>query len=109
MEEYYITNIPKKEFVKLAEAITDDVKYLNEIDDFIRSNAKKHGYDTDFLGLTYYGGKLVDAVNDVLGYDFSYFLYEAESNFDKFNKMITPSPNVHNFEEMWDWIQSQKS
>ena len=105
--------ITNKQFVKLAEAFIAQVEYEEEVSKMILKTAKKHGKQTDFLGLTYDSSGLLDALSDVLGYDFCYYYYDCSKSFEQFNKKITMTdgshPDIHSLEDLYDFAVKEGS
>ncbi len=106
--DYHPTKLKTKEvFVLLAEAYKKDMDYLNDLDNTIRNKANEYDIETDFLGLPYFGGHLGHEVLDLLGDDFSYWYYECECDFEKFNKNIEfpdgSHPKVYSLGDLFDF------
>lgn len=110
--EYHPTKVDRNTFVALAKAFIKDYSYLDELDNTQRSLAEKFGIETDFLGLPYFGGNLFDTVIELLGDDFSYWYYDCEQSFDKFNENITfpddTHPDIHSLEDLWKFSRVEQ-
>lgn len=104
-EVYKPTKVDRPTFVTLANAYVKDFGYLNELDNTTRALADKYSIEKDFLGIPYFGGNLFNVVLDLLGDDFSYWFYDCEKSFDKFNENVTFSdgshPDIHSLEDLW--------
>lgn len=104
---YQATQVDEATFVALAEAFIKDYSYLDELDNAQRELADKFGIEKDFLGLPYFGGNLFTAVSNLLGDDFSYWYYDCEQSFEKFNDGVTlkdgTHPDVHSLSDLWDF------
>lgn len=107
----------KKEiFLFLAKAYMKDVKYRDALYSQVREIAKEHDEDIDFLGLPYEGNNISNAIVTVLDgkyEDFSYFVFDCDGDFEKYNQGVTlkdeTHPNVHSLEDLYDFIVSQES
>lgn len=103
---YHPTKLKDEEiFIALAKAYINDVTYLDELYDMTHNTAQKYNIETDFLGLTYFSGKMGETILDLLGDDFSYWYYECEQSFEEFNKRITfadgTHPTVYSLNDLW--------
>lgn len=102
---YQGTQVDEPTFLALAEAYVKDYSYLDELDNMQRELADKYTIEKDFLGLPYFGGNLFTAVSNLLGDDFSYWYYDCEQSFDKFNKNVTfkdgTHPDIHSLSDLW--------
>lgn len=110
---YHPTKLKTKEvFVILAKAYKKDMDYLNELDNLIREKATQYGIETDFLGLPYFGGHMSNEILELLGDDFSYWYYDCESDFNKFNKNIKfpdgSHPKVYSLEDLFDFSKEEQ-
>lgn len=103
----------KETFVKLAEGYLAQEKYEEELQDVIRSSAVSHGQEIDFLGLPVGTNLIMSPVIDVLGEDFSYFCYDCNRDFNKFNKGITlkdgTHPNIRSLSGLYKFAKEQGS
>lgn len=101
--------LSKEAFVKLAEAYSKQEKYENELKNSVHSLAEKYKIYAGFIGLTNTSDLIMDVALDLLGDDFSYYFYDCDGSFDRFNKNTTLAdeshPNVSNFEELWEFSQ----
>ena len=106
--DYHPTKLKDKEvFVALAKAYINDVTYLDELYDTTCNTAQKYNIETDFLGFTYFSGKMGETILDLLGDDFSYWYYECDQSFEKFNDNIEYSdgthPEVYSLSDLFDF------
>lgn len=107
-----INKLSKEAFIKLAEAYSKQEKYENELKSSVHSLAEKYKIYTGFIGLTNTSDLIMDVVLDLLGDDFSYYFYDCEESFDRFNKNTTLAdgthPNVKDFGELWEYSQGYR-
>lgn len=105
--------ISKEQYVHLAEAYIRQGEYEYELQDTVRQTAKKYGLSTDFLGRSEETGIIMGAVLDLLGDDFSYYFYECDGDFAKFNdgvcSMEGKHPNVHSLEDLYDFTMEEEN
>lgn len=105
--------ISKEQYVHLAEAYIQQEKYEDELRNTIKLTAKKYGQRGDFLGLCSGDGIIMEAVLDLLGDDFSYYFYECDGDFAKFNdgvcSMEGKHPNVHSLEDLYDFTMEEEN
>lgn len=105
--------ISKEQYVVLAKAFIQQEKYDDELMGTIKLTAKKYGQGSDFLGLCCGDGIIMRAVLDLLGDDFSYYLYECNGNFAKFNEGTCLSdgnhPNVQSLEDLYDFTMEEEN
>ena len=108
---YQPCQVDKATFIALAEAFVKDYDYLDALDNSQRELADKYNIEPDFLGLPYFGGNLFPTVSNLLGDDFSYWYYDCERDFDKFNKNIEykdgSHPDVHSLEDLWEFSKEE--
>ena len=103
------SKLSKEAFIKLAEAYSKQEKYQNELNSSLKSTTKKYNVYMDFVGLPISSDLIMDVVLDLLGNDFSYYLYDCGEDFNKFNKNTLleggKHPNVNDFGELWEFSQ----
>ena len=103
--------ISKEQFVVLAEAYIRQERYEDEVQDRTKDIAKKHGQGTEFLGVSVGTDIIMGAVLDLLGDDFSYYFYECDGDFAKFNdgvcSMEGKHPNVQSLEDLYDFTMKE--
>lgn len=101
--------LSKEAFIKLAEAYSNQEKYENELNSSLKSITKKYDVYLDFVCLPIDSGLIMNVVLDLLGDDFSYYFYDCNKDFDRFNKNTTLAdgshPNVKDFGELWEFSQ----
>ena len=81
--------LSKEAFIKLAEAYSKQEKYENELKSSVHSLAEKYKVYMGFIGLSSSSDLIMDVVLDLLGEDFSYYFYDYDESFNKFNKNTT--------------------
>ncbi len=103
--------ISKEGFIVLAKAAVEQSKYERELWHQIIDVAKKHGQDTDFIGLDINTNKIADAICQILGDNFGYFLYECEASFDIMNENITlpdgKHPEIKSYEDLYEFCKGE--
>lgn len=106
----------KEIFISLAEAYLNNVSYRDKLYNSIKDLATEHGEETDFLGLPYEGTNISNTILEILDgrfEDFSYFVFECDKSFDRYNEGITlengEHPDVHSLGDLYDFIMSQES
>ena len=103
----------KETFIKLAEGYLAQEKYEDELQDEVRAMAVKHKQETDFLGFPVGTNLIMSPVLDALGEDFSYFCYDCNKDFNKFNRGITledgTHPNIHSLSGLYNFAKEQGS
>lgn len=100
----------KDTWVKLAKGFVKDQQFFGELEDAMRKIRTRAKTGLDYCNLPYEAEILVNTVSDVLGEDFSYWYYDCNKSFDKFNKRVTfltdgSHPNVNSLEELYDFIK----
>lgn len=104
--------LSKEAFIKLAEAYSKQEKYENELKSSIHSLAEKYKIYTGFIGLTNTSDLIMDVALDLLGDDFSYYFYDCNEDFNKFNKNTIlggeTHPNVKDFGGLWEFSQEYR-
>lgn len=108
-----MTPLDKETWLKLAEAYVKDFSYLDKLDNVKRQLAEEHGIEKDFLGLDYFGGNLFNEVSTLLGDDFSYWYFDCERDFKRYNKNTTypdgSHPKVKNLADLWEETCKQEN
>ena len=101
--------LSKEAFIKLAEAYSKQEKYEKELSNNLEAINEKYKVYMGFIGLSSSSDLIMDVVLDLLGEDFSYYFYEYDESFDKFNKNTTLAdgthPNIKDFGELWEFSQ----
>lgn len=102
-----MTTLDKETYIKLAEAYCKQSEYENKLRECVNDITKKYATSLSFIGLPFNSDLIMWAVSDLLGVNFSYFLYGCNGDFEKFNNNITLSdgshPNVQDFGNMWEF------
>ena len=103
------SNLSKEAFIKLAEAYSKQENYEKELSNNLETINEKYKVYMGFIGLSNSSDLIMDVVLDLLGEDFSYYFYDYDESFDKFNKNTTLAdgthPNVKDFGELWEFSQ----
>ena len=97
--------IDKETYIKLGEAYASHSKYLQESYNAIRDVAKKFQVTTDFLGFPVEDALLMNAVLDIMGEEYAYWLYDCEGSFKSYNAKVTfygKHPNARNLGDLYD-------
>ena len=99
-------SLNKDQWVKLAKAVWQDNRALNELSDAKQEINKKYGLETDFVGDDFGYLHTLSVVVEILGEEFDYFLYECDGNFQTFNERVTyiadnSHPDVHSIEDLY--------
>lgn len=101
--------LDKKAFIKLAEAYSKQENYEKELSNNLETINEKYKVYMGFVGFPSASDLIMDVVLDLLGEDFSYYFYDCNESFDKFNKNTTLAdgthPNVKDFGELWEFSQ----
>ena len=101
--------LSKGAFIKLAEAYSRQDNYEKELSNNLETINEKYKVYMGFIGLSNSSELIMDVVLDLLGDDFSYYFYDYNESFDKFNKNTTLAdgthPNVKDFGELWEFSQ----
>ena len=77
--------IDKETWVKLAEAQIADRRYAEDLYDAKRRLAKHYNIEADFIGLDIFSGRANEAVDELLGEEFEYFMYECGGDWEEYN------------------------
>lgn len=103
------SNLSKEAFIKLAEAYSKQENYEKELSNNLEAVTEKYKVYMGFIGFPGSSELIMDVVLDLLGDDFSYYFYDCNESFDKFNKNTTLAggthPNVKDFGELWEFSQ----
>ena len=101
--------LSKEAFIKLAEAYSRQENYEDELSNNLKVVTEKYKIYMGFIGIPNSSELIMDVVLDLLGDDFSYYFYDCNKDFDKFNKNTTLAdgthPNVKDFGELWEFSQ----
>lgn len=90
--------LSKEAFIKLAEAYSKQEKYEEELSNNLETVTEKYKVYMGFIGLSSSSELIMDVVLDILGEDFSYYFYDCNEDFNKFNKnTILGGVDVNNF------------
>lgn len=104
-----ISKLNKEAFIKLAEAFSKQENYEKDLRSHLNLITKRYKICMGFIDLPNTSELIMDVVLDLLGDDFSYYFYDCNASFDKFNKNILleggKHPNVNNFGELWEFSQ----
>lgn len=104
-----ISRLSKEAFIKLAEAYSNQKNCEKELNDSINFIIKKYKNYIGFVG----PDLIADVILNLLGDDFSYYFYDCNEDFDKFNKNNTLAdgthPKVNNLGELWEFSQKYGS
>lgn len=99
----------KEAFIKLAEAYSKQENYEKELSNNLEAVTEKYKVYMGFVGFPSASDLIMDVVLDLLGEDFSYYFYDCNESFDKFNKNTTLADGVHptvkDFGELWEFSQ----
>ena len=102
-----ITALDKETYIKLAEAYCKQEAYEEEAKKGILEVAEKHNVYLGFICLPTNSDLIMGVVYEILGDNFSYYFYECDKSFEKFNKGVTlkdgSHPNVQSFGDMWEF------
>ena len=103
------SKLSKEAFIKLAEAYSNQEKYEKELSNNIEAINEKYKVYMGFIGLSNSSDLIMNVVLGLLGEDFSYYFYEYDESFNKFNKNTTLAdgthPNVKDFGDLWEFSQ----
>ena len=103
------SKLSKEAFIKLAEAYSKQDNYEKELNNNLNSIIEKYKIYTGFVGFPISSDLIMDVVLKILGEDFSYYFYDCNEDFNKFNKNTLleggKHPNVNNFGELWEFSQ----
>lgn len=101
--------LSKEAFIKLAEAYSKQEKYEEELSNNLETVTEKYKVYMGFIGLSSSSELIMDVVLDILGEDFSYYFYDYNEDFNKFNKNTIlgsgTHPNVKDFGGLWEFSQ----
>nr|DAR58099.1 MAG TPA: hypothetical protein [Caudoviricetes sp.] len=101
--------LSKGAFIKLAEAYSRQENYEKELSNNLETINGKYKVYMGFVGFPSASDLIMDVVLDLLGEDFSYYFYDCNESFDKFNKNTTLAdgahPTVKDFGELWEFSQ----
>lgn len=103
----------KEDFIKLAEAYSKQENYEKELSNNLEAVTEKYKVYMGFVGFPSASDLIMDVVLNLLGEDFSYYFYDCNESFDKFNKNTTLAdgthPKVNNLGELWEFSQKYGS
>ena len=101
--------LSKEAFIKLAEAYSKQEKYEKELSNNLETINEKYKVYMGFIGFSNSSDLIMDVVLDLLGEDFSYYFYDYDESFNKFNKNTTLAdgthPNIKDFGDLWEFSQ----
>lgn len=96
-------------FVELAKGYIKQEKYEESLYKAITKTAEEHGQEKDFLGLCIGTNSIMNPVLVALGNDFSYYHYDCDDDFDRFNKGTVLAdgthPDVHSLEDLYKFAR----
>ena len=103
----------KESWLILAKAFISDQDCWKEMTEVLAKIASKAKTDFDFRDLPYNAEQLVGGVTSVLGEEFSYWYYDCEKNFKRFNEWITmpdgTHPKVKSLEDLYEFGKDQEA
>lgn len=103
------SKLSKEAFIKLAEAYSKQENYEKELSNNLEAVTEKYKVHMGLIGFPGSSELIMDVVLNLLGDDFSYYFYDCNEDFNKFNKNILleggKHPNVNNFGELWEFSQ----
>lgn len=110
----------KDSWLALAEAYCKDQKYYNMADAAVRNVREKMKEEDEYTDFDYqspfspYQAELlINGVLKVLGDDFSYWFYDCNRDFDKFNEGITLAdeshPSVHSLSDLFEFAKDKET
>ena len=103
------SKLSKEAFIKLAEAFSKQENYEKDLRSHLNLITKRYEICMGFIDLPNTSELIMDVLLDLLGEDFSYYFYEYDASFTKFNKNTTLAdgthPNVKDFGELWEFSQ----
>lgn len=101
--------LSKEAFIKLAEAYSKQESYERDLRSNLNLITKRYEVYMGFIGLPNSSELIMDVVLDLLGEDFSYYFYDYDESFNKFNKNTTLAdgthPNIKDFGDLWEFSQ----
>lgn len=104
-----ISKLNKEAFIKLAAAFSNQENYEKELSNNLETINEKYKVYMGFVGFPSASDLIMDVVLNLLGEDFSYYFYDCNESFDKFNKNTTLAdgthPTVKDFGELWEFSQ----
>lgn len=104
------SKLSKEAFIKLAEAYSKQENYEKELSNNLKAINEKYKVYMGFIGLSNSSDLIMDVVLDLLGDDFSYYFYDCNEDFNKFNERTTfddgTHPDVKDFGDLWEYGQS---
>ena len=104
-----VNRLNKEAFIKLAEAYSRQENYEKELSNNLETINEKYKVYMGFVGFPSASDLIMDVVLNLLGEDFSYYFYDCNESFDKFNKNTTLAdgthPTVKDFGELWEFSQ----
>lgn len=106
------TTLSKEAFIKLAEAYSKQEKYEKELSNNLETINEKYKVYMGFVGFPSASDLIMDVALDLLGDDFSYYFYDCNEDFNKFNKNTIlggeTHPNVKDFGGLWEFNQEYR-
>ena len=104
--------LSKEAFIKLAEAYSKQENYEKEVSNNLETINEKYKVYMGFIGLSSSSDLIMDVALDLLGDDFSYYFYDCNEDFNKFNKNTIlggeTHPNVKDFGGLWEFSQEYR-
>ena len=103
----------KQTFITLATGYIQQTKLEDDLLNSFKGVARAYELDTDFVGLPIFYGPaqqaISDAIHEIDEFDtFSYFVYDCDADFDKFNRGITIDednhPSIKTLGGLYDYI-----
>lgn len=106
------SKLSKEAFIKLAEAYSKQENYEKDLRSHLNLITKRYEICMGFIGLPNTSELIMDVVLDLLGDDFSYYFYDCNEDFNKFNKNTIlggeTHPNVKDFGGLWEFSQEYR-
>lgn len=106
------SKLSKEAFIKLAAAFSNQENYEKELSNNIETINEKYKVYMGFVGFPSASGLIMDVVLDLLGEDFSYYFYDCNESFEKFNCYTTLAdgthPKVKDLEDLWEFSQGYR-
>ena len=107
-----MSKLSKEAFIKLAEAYSKQENYEKDLRSHLTLITKRYEICMGFIDLPNTSELIMDVVLDLLGDDFSYYFYDCNEDFNKFNKNTIlgdeTHPNVKDFGGLWEFSQEYR-
>jgi hypothetical protein len=107
------TNLSKEDFIKLAEAYSEQERYEEEVKDSLYYATRKYNVCIGSMDFPISSDLIMKAVLELLGEDFSYYFYDCNEDFNEFNKNVLlesgTHPNVKDLGGLWEYGQKMRN